>query len=228
MGISTCIGGSNMYPTKMQGTNLHKLPKLVRIGPKRGGTLRVMGVSTGFGMPVPVLVAHTGIGIWIFSPVTVSHFCGVNTIEMVAVIIPIKHSEFKDVMPVKGRYHVNVTAIWELIPKELNGNVLKFLSTRELVVLQSVCKNAKSTIESEKGCSLMQQESNLTRSLRNVGLRMSRMHSSSRSRITYIWGELEVRSVMLSIPPKDACKLSMMKTCLRRELTLSLVGIWEL
>jgi hypothetical protein len=62
-----------------------------------------MGVSTGFGMLVPVLAAHTGIGIWIFSPVMVSHFYGVNAIEMVAFIIPIKHFEVQDVRPVKGQ-----------------------------------------------------------------------------------------------------------------------------
>jgi hypothetical protein len=74
MGISTCVGGSNSHPTNVQGTNLYKLPKLVRIEPKRGGTLQVMGISTGFSMPIPVLVSHTGIGIWIFSAVAVSHF----------------------------------------------------------------------------------------------------------------------------------------------------------
>ncbi len=96
---------------------MHKLPKLVCIGPKRGGVIQVMGVSTGFGMPVPVLVDHTGIGIWIFSPVMVSHFYGVNTIEMVVIVIPIKRFEVQDVRPVKGQYHVNATAIWESIPR---------------------------------------------------------------------------------------------------------------
>jgi hypothetical protein len=38
-----------------------------------------------------------------------------------------------------------------LIPGELNKNVLKFLSTKELVGFKSVCNNAKSTIKSEKG-----------------------------------------------------------------------------
>jgi hypothetical protein len=45
---------------------------------------------------------------------------------------------------------VNATAIWELIPKELNGNVLKFLSAKELVGFKSICKNAKSAVKSEK------------------------------------------------------------------------------
>jgi hypothetical protein len=151
MGISTCIGGSSKYRTKVQGTNLHYLTKLVCIGPKRGGTLQVMGVSTNFGMPIPVLAAHTGIGIWIFSPVTVSHFCGVNAIEMVLVVIPIMCFEVKDVRPVEGQYHVNATVIWRLIPGELNRNVLKFLSAKELVRFKSICKNAKSAIDSEKG-----------------------------------------------------------------------------
>jgi hypothetical protein len=92
-----------------------------------------MGVSTGFGLPILVLVAHAGIGIWIFSPVTVSHFCGVNAIEMALVVIPIKCFELQDVRPIKGQYHVKATAIWESIPRELNGNVLKFLSAKELV-----------------------------------------------------------------------------------------------
>jgi hypothetical protein len=151
MGISTLIGGSNTYSTKVQGTNLHKLPKLVHIGPKRGDTLRVMGVGTGFGLPVPEFAAHTGIGIWIFSPVTVSYLCGVNDIKMMAFVIPIKCFEVQDVRPVEGQYHVNTTSIWESVPGELNGSVLKFLSAKELVGLKSVCKNAKSAIKCEKG-----------------------------------------------------------------------------
>jgi hypothetical protein len=109
-----------------------------------------MVVSTGFGMPVLVLAAHTGIGIWIFSPVPAFYFCVVNTIEMVVVVISIKRFEVQDVRPVKGQYHVNVTAVWESIPRELNRNVLKFLSAKELVGLKSVCMN-KSAAKSEKG-----------------------------------------------------------------------------
>ena len=103
-----------------------------------------MGVRTGFGLPVPVLAAHTGIDIWIFSPVMVSHFCGVNAIEMVLVVIPIMCFEVKDVRPVEGQYHVNATVIWRLIPGELNRNVLKFLSAKELVGFKNIRKNAKS------------------------------------------------------------------------------------
>ncbi len=110
-----------------------------------------MGVSTRFGMPIPVLVAHTGFGVWIFSPVTVSHFYGVNAIKMVAVIILIKPFEVQDMWPVKDQYHMNAPAIWELIPGELNENVLKFLSAKELVGFKSVCKNAKSTVKNDKG-----------------------------------------------------------------------------
>jgi hypothetical protein len=43
------------------------------------------------------------------------------------------------------------TAIWESIPGELNGNILKFFSAKELVRFKMVCKNAKSAVESEKG-----------------------------------------------------------------------------
>jgi hypothetical protein len=91
-----------MYPTKVQGTNLHKLPKLVRIGPKKGGTLRVMGVSTSFGLLVPVLAAHTGIGIWIFSLVKIFHFCGVIAIEIMLIVIPIERFEVQDVRPARA------------------------------------------------------------------------------------------------------------------------------
>jgi hypothetical protein len=46
----------------------------------------------------------------------------------------------------------------------------------------------KALLRLKRGCSLMQSESDLTRSLRNVGLRASLTHSSSRSRMVYIWG----------------------------------------
>jgi hypothetical protein len=68
----------------------------------------------------------------------VSYFYCVNAIEMVVVIIPIKPFEVQDMRPVKGQYHVNATAIWESLPGELNGNVLKFLSAKELVGFKSV------------------------------------------------------------------------------------------
>jgi hypothetical protein len=76
---------------------------------------------------------------------------GVIAIEMVNVVIPIKLFEVQDMRPIEGQYHVNPTAIWGSIPGELNRNVLKFLSAKELVGFKSDCKNAKSTVESEKG-----------------------------------------------------------------------------
>jgi hypothetical protein len=76
---------------------------------------------------------------------------GVIAIEIVNVVIPIKHFKVQDMRPVKGQYHVNATDIWGLIPRKLNRNVLQFLSAKELVGFKSVCKNAKSTIEGEKG-----------------------------------------------------------------------------
>jgi hypothetical protein len=70
---------------------------------------------------------------------------------MVLIVIPIKHFEVQDAMPIEGQYHMNATAIWGSIPGELNGNVLKFLSANELDGFKSICKKAKSTIKSEKG-----------------------------------------------------------------------------
>ncbi len=49
------------------------------------------------------------------------------------VINPLRHFGVPDVRPVEGQYHVNTTAIWESILGELNGNILKFLSAKELV-----------------------------------------------------------------------------------------------
>jgi hypothetical protein len=56
---------------------------------------------------------------------------GVIAIEMVNAIIPIKRFEVQDMSPVEGQYHVKATAIWGLIPGELNRNGLKFLSAKE-------------------------------------------------------------------------------------------------
>jgi hypothetical protein len=41
---------------------------------------------------------------------------GISAIEMVLIIILIKCFEVQDVRPVKGRYHVNATAIWDHFP----------------------------------------------------------------------------------------------------------------
>jgi hypothetical protein len=76
---------------------------------------------------------------------------GVSTIEIALLVIPIKCSEVQDVRPIEGQYQVNATAIWGLIPRELSRNVLKFLSAKELVGFKSICKNAKSTVQSKKG-----------------------------------------------------------------------------
>jgi hypothetical protein len=83
--------------------------------------------------------------------VTVSHLYGVRAIDLVVVFIPIKCFEVQDVRPVQGQYHMNATAIWESIPRELNRNTLKLLCAKELVGFKIVCKNAKSAIKSEKG-----------------------------------------------------------------------------
>ncbi len=77
--------------------------------------------------------------------------CSVSAIEMVLIVIPKEHFEVQDMRPIEGQYYVNVTAIWGSIPREINGNVLKFLRAKELVRFKSICKNAKSAVKSEKG-----------------------------------------------------------------------------
>ena len=57
----------------------------------------------------------------------------INTGSGMLVINPLRHFGVPDVRPVEGQYHVNTTAIWESILGELNGNILKFLSAKELV-----------------------------------------------------------------------------------------------
>jgi hypothetical protein len=170
------------------------------------------------------LEAHTSIGIWIFSPVMVSHLYGVNTIEMVVVGIPNKCFEVQDARPVKGQYHVNATAIWKSIPGELNGNVLKFLSTKELVGLKSVCKIAKSAIKSEKGLLFDAIRECLDKIIEKCGFESVPKAFKFKVKNCVLLGGALGLPVMLSIPPKDACKLFMMKTCLRWEPTLKLVG----
>ena len=75
----------------------------------------------------------------------------INTGSRMLVIIPLRRFGVPDVRPVEGQYHENTTAIWESIPGELNGNILKLLSAKELVRFKIVCKDAKSAVESEKG-----------------------------------------------------------------------------
>jgi hypothetical protein len=55
------------------------------------------------------------------------------------------------VRPDEGQYHVNVAAIWLLVPGELNGNILKLFSGKELIGFKSVSMSAKRAIKSEKG-----------------------------------------------------------------------------
>jgi hypothetical protein len=76
---------------------------------------------------------------------------GFSAIEMVLTVILIMRFEVQDGKPVEGQYHVNATAIWESIPRELNRDVLRFLSAKELGEFKRVCKNAKSNVKSEKG-----------------------------------------------------------------------------
>ncbi len=125
---------------------------------------------------------------------------------------------------------MNATAIWESIPEELNWNVLKFLRAKELVGLKSDCKNATSTVKSEKRLLFYAIREQLDKTIRECGfesvLIAFKFKVKSRVRLGGALGPVGL--VMLSISPKDACKLSMMKTCLRREPTLSLVGTWEL
>jgi hypothetical protein len=59
--------------------------------------------------------------------------------------------EVQDVRPVKGQYQVSVTALWKLIPREISGNILKFLGGKELIRFKAVSKSAKSAIKDEKG-----------------------------------------------------------------------------
>jgi hypothetical protein len=76
---------------------------------------------------------------------------GVITIEMVNVVIPIKCFEVQDVRPFEGQYHVNATAIWGLIPRELCKNVLKFLSARNWLDSKTFARMLKALEKSEKG-----------------------------------------------------------------------------
>ncbi len=53
--------------------------------------------------------------------------------------------------PVKRQYDMSTMTIWLLVPGELNGNILKLLSRKELIGIKSASKSTKSTIKSEKG-----------------------------------------------------------------------------
>ncbi len=101
-----------------------------------------MGDSTSFG--VPVLTAHTGIGIWKFSPVAVSHFYGVMSIDMVAIIIPIECFEVQDMRTVKGHHQ-------EIDPWGTQQKCHKVSQRKGASWIQKYCKNIKSAVKSEKG-----------------------------------------------------------------------------
>jgi hypothetical protein len=47
--------------------------------------------------------------------------------------LPRTYSKVQGVRPIKGQYQVSVTAIRELITGEINGNILKILSGKELI-----------------------------------------------------------------------------------------------
>ena len=59
-----------------------------------------------------------------------------NAGSKMLVIISLRHFGVPDMRPVEDQYPVNKTAIWESIPRELSGNVLNFLSVKELVGIQ--------------------------------------------------------------------------------------------
>ncbi len=66
--------------------------------------------------------------------------------------MPVTYFEVQNMRPVKGQYlQVSATAIWLLVPGEPNGNILKFLSGKELIGFKLVSKSTKSGIEGEKG-----------------------------------------------------------------------------
>ncbi len=53
--------------------------------------------------------------------------------------------------PVEGQYHVSAMVIWSSVPGEQIGNILKFLSGKELIGFKSVSKSTKSAVKCEKG-----------------------------------------------------------------------------
>jgi hypothetical protein len=64
---------------------------------------------------------------------------------------PRTYFEVQNVRPAEGQYDVSVMAIWSLVPRDLNGIILKFLSGKELIGFKSVSKRTKSAAKSEKG-----------------------------------------------------------------------------
>jgi hypothetical protein len=64
--------------------------------------------------------------------------------------MPKMYFKVQTVRPAKGQYQVNTTAIWESVLGEVNGNILKFLSLKELFRFKEISKSAKTAVESEK------------------------------------------------------------------------------
>jgi hypothetical protein len=65
--------------------------------------------------------------------------------------IPRMYFEVQNLRPDNSQYDVSVTGMWLSVPGELNENVLKFLSGKELIRFKSVSKSAKSAYESKRG-----------------------------------------------------------------------------
>jgi hypothetical protein len=64
--------------------------------------------------------------------------------------MPVAYFEVQNMRPFKGQYHMSAMVIWSLVPGELNGNILKFLSVRT-IRFKLVSKRAKSAVKGEKG-----------------------------------------------------------------------------
>jgi hypothetical protein len=63
---------------------------------------------------------------------------------------PKTYFKVQNVRPAQGQYQVSSTAIWELVTREVNGNILRFLSKKELFRFKAVSKSIKSIVKSEK------------------------------------------------------------------------------
>jgi hypothetical protein len=59
--------------------------------------------------------------------------------------------EIQNVRSVEVQYEVRVTAIWSSVHGELNGNILQFLSRKELIGFKSVSKSTKRAVKNKKG-----------------------------------------------------------------------------
>ncbi len=63
--------------------------------------------------------------------------------------MPVMYFEVQNMRPIEGQYQVSTMVIWSLVPGELNGNILKFLSKKELIGFKLVSKSTKSAIKGE-------------------------------------------------------------------------------